>query len=470
MLCNKVMLAKQLTSNTNTHLDDFDAFLENPLQYKFTIHQTDKIGNVIKELHRDSEGYIASCYLDKDGKMKQNFYKIDEFDCETENAFFSVNTFYTKWRNNNCVYELKAFFSDIDTYKTRLTHKQVIWLLEKDVFGIKIPYPTWLICSGNGLYYILKFNNSVKVRENNKINFELKEKWKTCMQFIYNTLKDYGADAKAMDVSRILRIDGTYNTKNNKQKEVTILKNYGNTIDDIDEFIELWLPDEYIQKDKPKTLLKDEYTVERIQTLKKNGKKYGKSLKKLNKERMGDIVRLVTMRNGECDGIRNYLLLLYSYHSLLVNGGNLEQTTEETFKLNNMFTHQERESQIRATLRTAYKAYQEWASNEKVLVNGKWCRKGYNYTNENLIEMLCITEEEQRKLKTIKSKKLVQEQRNKKRREKRRNENGLTKREQQKQETIAKILELKEQGLNNTEIARKLGLARQTVSKYVNQK
>src|SRR5690606_33430785 len=60
MLRNKVMLAKQLTSNTNTHLDDFDVFLENPLGYKLTIHKSNTIGNVIKELHKDSEGYIAS--------------------------------------------------------------------------------------------------------------------------------------------------------------------------------------------------------------------------------------------------------------------------------------------------------------------------------------------------------------------------------------------------------------------------
>lgn len=181
-------------------------------------------------------------------------------------------------------------------------------------------------------------------------------------------------------------------------------------------------------------------------------------------------MRLVEMRKGDCAGTRNYMLLLFAYHTLQTNQGNLEQALQDTHLLNNSFNEPERQSQVNAIVRTAYKAYQEWVSGEKVLVNGKWCRKGYNYTNENLIEILGITEEEQRKLKTIKSKKIVQEQRNKKRREKRRNEDGFTKREQQKQETIAKILELKEQGLNNTEIARKLGLARQTVSKYINQK
>jgi len=465
-----MLATNQFTNTISTPLDDFDAFLENPLGYKLTIHQSNTIGNVIKELHKDSEGYIASCHLTDDNKMEQKFYKIDEFECETENAFFSINTFYTKWRKNDCVYELKGFFSDIDTYKTGLTNEQILWLLEEDIFGIKIPYPTWLIRSGNGLYYILKFENSVKIRENNKINFELREKWDICMRFIFDTLEEYGADAKAMDVSRVLRVDGTLNTKNNKQKEVTILKNYGNTIDDIDEFIDLWLPDEYIQKDKPRALLKTEYTVERIQTLKENGKKYGKSLKKLNLERMRDIMRLVKMRNGDCEGTRNYILLLYTYHNLQSNEGNFEQALQDTHLLNNSFTKPERQSQVNAIVRTAYKAYLGWLNGEKVLINGKWCRKGYNYTNENLIEKLCITEEEQRKLKTIKSKKLVQEQRNKKRREKRRNEDGLTKREQQKQETIAKIMALKEQGFNNTEIAKRLGIARQTVSKYVNQK
>lgn len=470
------MLATNQLTNTNSHLnfDDFDAFLENPLEYKFTVHESPNLANIVKELHKDSEGYIASCYLDENGKFQQKFYKIDELECKTENAFFSLNTFYTKWRNTKCVYELTSFYCDIDYYKTGLNQQQILWLLENDIFGVLIPWPTWLVCSGNGLYYILQFQNKVKIRDGNKIDYKIKEKWDACMKFINDVLQDYGADKKAMDAARILRVDGTLNIKNGRETKVEIIEQYGNKIEDIDEFVELWLPESYIPKQKtqktPKHLLKAEYTVEEIKIPECANKKVNtKSLKKLNKERMGDIVRLVSMRNGECDGIRNYLLLLYSYHSLLVNGGNLEQTTEETFKLNNMFTHQERESQIRATLKTAYKAYQEWLSGEKVFYNRKWCRKGYNFTNQNLIDILGITIDEQKKLKTIKSKEIVNEKRNAKKRAKRRNESGLTKREEKKQETIAKIMELKSQGLNNSEIARQLGISRQIVSKYVNQ-
>lgn len=454
-----------LATKTSTPVDDFDAFLENPLGYKFTIHQVDGLGEVVKELHKDSEGYIASTYFDEEGNMKQNFYKVEDFDCETENAFFSVNTFYTKWRNRFCLLELKAFYSDLDVYKMELTHEQVVWLLEEDVFGIKIPYPTWLINSGNGLYYILKIDNCARVRKNDKIDFETLEKWETCMQYICDTLEWFCADKIATDASRVLRIDGTQNTKYHQRKEVKIYKAYGNTIGDIDEFIEMWLPDEYIQ---PKTNVLH-YDKEKIKKARENGKRYGKSLKKLNLERMRDIMRLVQMRGGDCEGTRNYMLLLYTYHTLQTNEGDLEQATKDAHHLNQLFKKPERPSQLNATIRAAHKAYLQWVSGEKVLVNGKWCRKGYNYTNEKLIEILQISEKEQRKLKTIKSKKIVQEKRNQKRREKRRNANGLTQREQQKQDTIAKIMSLKEQGLNNTEIAKRLGISRQTVSRYVNQ-
>ncbi|HFL2584449.1 TPA: MarR family transcriptional regulator [Clostridioides difficile] len=53
------------------------------------------------------------------------------------------------------------------------------------------------------------------------------------------------------------------------------------------------------------------------------------------------------------------------------------------------------------------------------------------------------------------------------RQENRRNENGLTSREQEKQDKISKILELKNKGLNQSEIARYIGISRQAVSKLL---
>ncbi|WP_317311602.1 helix-turn-helix domain-containing protein [Clostridium thermobutyricum] len=46
----------------------------------------------------------------------------------------------------------------------------------------------------------------------------------------------------------------------------------------------------------------------------------------------------------------------------------------------------------------------------------------------------------------------------------------MTKREQQKQDTINKVKYLKQQGLNNTEIARKLNISRVYVSNIINEK
>lgn len=54
-----------------------------------------------------------------------------------------------------------------------------------------------------------------------------------------------------------------------------------------------------------------------------------------------------------------------------------------------------------------------------------------------------------------------------KRKIERRNEDGLTKRQQQKQDRLKEILELKAQGLKQIEIAKKIGISRQAVSKLL---
>lgn len=57
---------------------------------------------------------------------------------------------------------------------------------------------------------------------------------------------------------------------------------------------------------------------------------------------------------------------------------------------------------------------------------------------------------------------------NERKRVKRRNEFGLTKREQQKQDTIGKVRDFRDQGLTQTQVALKLGLSKSIVSRYWN--
>ena len=97
-------------------------------------------------------------------------------------------------------------------------------------------------------------------------------------------------------------------------------------------------------------------------------------------------------------------------------------------------------------------------------------KAGYWYKNETLIERLEITIEEQRKLKTIIGTEEKYRRKNERRKSKRRNSNGLTKKQQELADLKVKVLELKKQGLNNSEIARKLEVDRKKVSRLVNQK
>lgn len=79
---------------------------------------------------------------------------------------------------------------------------------------------------------------------------------------------------------------------------------------------------------------------------------------------------------------------------------------------------------------------------------------GYWYKNETLTDRLDITIEEQRHMKTI----IGTQEKYRRNNERRtpRNENGLTKKQQELPDLKLKELELREQGLSNRAIARKL--------------
>ena len=154
-------------------------------------------------------------------------------------------------------------------------------------------------------------------------------------------------------------------------------------------------------------------------------------------------------------GQRELMCFLYRYYSCLFLQDE-EEALRQTLEFNQGFVEPLTEKEVVSATRSAEKAFQEWQETGR----GK-----YNYRNATLIELLGILPEEQRELKTIISTEEKYRRNNERRQKKRRDSMGMTKREREKAETVAKVKELKEQGLTQGEIAKKLGITQQYVSK-----
>ena len=143
----------------------------------------------------------------------------------------------------------------------------------------------------------------------------------------------------------------------------------------------------------------------------------------------------------------------------------------QVIEFNNAFTEPLKETEVQAILRCIPKAIDKFISYEQGIRSGENNRvskgmidkQGYWYKNETLIERLGITREEQNNLKTIIGKQEKYRRNNERRTP--RNENGLTKRDQEKQDKLSKIKELLSLGYNQSKIAKELGISRQAVSK-----
>jgi len=181
-----------------------------------------------------------------------------------------------------------------------------------------------------------------------------------------------------------------------------------------------------------------------------------------------DIAKLQELRDGYCrvdgelvtTGQRELMCFLYRYYSCLFLHDE-EEALRQTLEFNKRFVEPLSENEVISATKSAEKAFKEWQETGK---------RKYNYRNSTLIELLEITEEEQKHLKTIISTNEKYRRKNKKRREERRDETGMTTRERQKLETVKQVKELNQQGLKQTQIAKKLGITQSTVSRILNGK
>ena len=350
----------------------------------------------------------------------------------------TISNTYT--RTNQDVLQLRALYIDIDNIKN---NDDVIEKINNLVKNKVIPKPHKIIFSGRGLH-IKWFLKDYAGTSKKNMNV-----WSRLQNYLIKTLKNSlesiaEVDTRVKDPVRVLRVEGTINSKNDKV--VKCLVNNKRKSYDLYKLYNTYTP--Y----KPQNATEREKGNKGIKLL--------KSKSTLNYARLKDLNKLLELRGYNLTGIRNSFLMFYTTYYILVNDSDYDDTLQEVKILASRIKskHGTSLAELRGFVRNGLKKVEEHKEGEKVLPKSK-----------TIIEWLDITEDEQRKLITLKSKEIKQENNNIQRRNKRRNEDGLTSRQQSKKDRINIILELKQQGYNQSKIAEKLGITRQAVSKLLKE-
>lgn len=170
-------------------------------------------------LHGESQGWITKAQI-KDNYIQKHF-KINELVkqnilCEKD-LYISMNTFYKPQRRIENLKELNALYIDLDIYNTKFSKEQILMDLEKNYYGSKIPIPSLVVDSGRGLYLIWLINFAP---------YKALPLWKAIEEYLYKNLKEFGADRKALDCTRVLRAIGTINSKSNTEVKILDFYNY----------------------------------------------------------------------------------------------------------------------------------------------------------------------------------------------------------------------------------------------------
>lgn len=346
----------------------------------------------------------------------------------------TISNIYT--RTNKDVLQLRTLYIDIDKINNT---DEIIELINNLVKEKVIPKPHKIIFSGRGIHikwFIKDYAGTSKKNMN---------VWSRLQNYLIktfkNSLKSMGeVDKRVKDPSRILRIEGTINSKSDKV--VKCLVNNGHELYDLYELYNTYTP----------------YKPQEATGQKKSNKgiKLLKSKSTLNYGRLKDLEKILELRAYDLTGIRNSFLMFYTTYYILVNNSNYEETLQEIKVVASRIKSKKYTSlaELKSFVRNGLKKVEEHKEGQKVLPK-----------SETIIEWLNISEEEQRELITLKSKKIKKENNNTQRREKRRNAEGLTSREQQKKEKENQIKDLINKGFNMNQIAKELGLNRSTISR-----
>ena len=315
----------------------------------------------INTVHGNSEGWITKATISSDG-YKQWHYKylqLLELKVEEDNVYISLNTFYKTYRRLEYIKELNALFIDLDTYKTSFTKEQILMNLNENYFGKSIPIPSFIVDSGRGLYLIWLIK---------KVPYRALPLWKAAEEYFYRTLKEFGADRQALDATRILRVPGSFNSKSHT--EVKIIDSY-EYLYDLREIQIEYMPELNENASKKRGRPKRVVFVHRERSL--------------YQLRILDIIKLCELREYDVKGQRELILFLYRYY-LCYFTEDIEKSLNDALELNSMFKQPLSQREVTRATKSAETVFKDK-------------NKHYKYKSETLINLLEISDEEQKEMK-----------------------------------------------------------------------
>lgn len=392
----------------------------------------------INAIHGNSKGWITKAEING-GAFKQWHYKFNQLldiDFSKENTYLSLNTFYKTYRRIENLKELNCIHMDLDTYKTKFSKAQILMNLDDNYFGKTIPIPNLIIDSGRGLYLIWLIE---------PVPYMALPLWKAVEEYIYSQLKEFGADRMALDPTRVLRVPGSINSKSNTMVKTLEINEYVHKLREIQT--------EYLP-DIPK------HEKNKSSAPKKKGRPkkvvYLFNERSLYLARITDLVKLCELRNYDLEGEREMILFLYRYY-LNYFFEDKQKALEDTLELNEMFVKPLLTKEVTKATESAERVYKEK-------------NKDYKYKNETLIELLQITEDEQKYMITIISKyeyKIRHRAREKNRYANKLKLEGKMTKQEELNMLREKIKVLREQGLKNKDIAELLNIPLKTLKRHI---
>ncbi|MGL4912210.1 MAG: hypothetical protein ACRC3Y_07225 [Romboutsia sp.] len=374
-----------------------------------------------------------------------------------EDVFLTPNTMYLPRRKVENIRQFRALFQDIDCESIGFQKAETVYMIWMLYYEGKIPKPTMVVDSGRGIHLYFRIKNAPYGALNT---------WQELQDYIYYNLKHLGADRRATDGARVLRLPGTINSKCDAKCKVLYIDN------DL-EYSMYDLREKYLNYKNRTHQLQLHETKETDSKVISN--RFFNSYS-LHMERANDLETLCKLRKYDMTGYRNMVIHCYAYWKGIYVRDEYE-LENLVIELNNSFTEPLKESEIQSVLRCIPKAIDKYIAYEQGIRSGEYKRVskgmrdkgGYWYKNETLIDRLGITRDEQKHFKTIIGTDEKYDRKNEKRRLDRRNEEGFTKREKGKLYNIKAIKELYEKGYKQVAIVKELGLSTGRVSQIIKE-